>query len=467
MRNKIIGLDVDEGLLAAVELFKEKGKVSLVRYKVSANLKELSEDNFLKGKEVVISLPTQIFLFRSFLATPQLKSENKDRDIAAFLLRQNLPFKLEECFWNTFIFNNYINLIAVKKEGVEKYLRQIEELGFSCLEVTASFMALYNVFIYNYPEEQNSRFILLNIKNSSCDLLICDRLRIWVYPLAIGRRDFKDDKETAGRFSAEILRVFNSHSLQNPASGKVSGALYLSGGEFSQDFISYLKGILSELEILVFDPFKKIVLPGNFSTQQKQIVVNSAGCAIGYLNPALSFNINLIKERIKKELEHSRTKVFKKASSVLVIFILVYLFLLNAVSLKKLAAARTVYKNNQFLVSSMFGQAKTLIEEKEKLAELRDYLVQKLKQQKLYLKALAMISESKSDSLEIREFEGKVKDGTLLVNLSGKASTYEIINDFLANLKKNRDISEVKIAFSSSPAEEVKAITFKVRFEAQ
>lgn len=478
MRNKIIGIDIDEGSLAAVELVKEKGKISLSRYKVSVSLKELAEGDFLKGKEAVISLPTQIFLFRSFLVPPQLKSENKEKDIASFLLRQNLPFKLEECFWNTFIFNNYINLLAARKEGIEKYLKQIEELGLSCVGVTASFMALYNIFIYNYggrqdndrftsPLQAGAGFTLLNVKNSSCELFIYDKARIWVYPLAIGRRDFKDAKETAEKFSAEILRTFNSHSLQNPASGKVSGALYVSQGDFSEALISYLKGILSELEILVFEPFKKIGLPDTVPIQQKQLLVNSIGCALGYLNPAPSFNINLIKEKIKKESDFGRTKVFKKASFYFAIFILVYLFLLDAASFRRLLTAKSAYKNSQLLVSSVFGQAKTLKEEKEKLLRLNDYLGSKLKQQKLYIKTLAMISESKSDSLEIREFEGKAKDGALLVNLSGKASAYETINDFLANLKKNDDIRDVKIAFSSSHPTDEKAIAFKIRFETQ
>lgn len=468
MRNKIIGIDIDEGSLAAVELSKEKGKISLSRYKVSVSLKELAEDNFLKGKEAVISLPTQIFLFRSFLVPPQLKSENKEKDIASFLLRQNLPFKLEECFWNTFIFNNYINLLAARKEGIEKYLKQIEELGLSCAGVTASFMALYNIFIYNYGGRQdNDRFTLLNVKNSSCELFISDKARIWVYPLAIGRRDFKDAKETAEKFSAEILRTFNSHSLQNPASGKISGVLYVSQGDFSEALISYLKGVLGELEILVFEPFKKIGLPDAVPMQQKQLLVNGLGCALGYLDPISSFNINLIKEKIKKELDFGRTKVFKKASFYFAIFILACLFLLDAASFRRLLTAKSAYKNSQLLVSSVFGQAKTLKEEKEKLLRLNDYLSSKLKQQKLYIKTLAMISESKSDSLEIREFEGKAKDGALLVNLSGKASAYETINDFLANLKKNDDIREVKIAFSSSHPADEKAIAFKIRFETQ
>ncbi|MBI4972776.1 MAG: hypothetical protein HZC16_03040, partial [Candidatus Omnitrophica bacterium] len=213
---RIIGLDIDEGYIAATQLAKRFKQVALEKSAVFSDLKEIQNQPWLKGARVMINLPAQVVLLRTFHMSPALKTRYRQKDIKSFLERQNLPLKLEECFWDTFALNSNLNLVAARKEMVERYVAQVEQEGLHCQGVTVSSAAIYNVFIYNYPEKIKERIAILNIKSAASDLVIYDTRRIWVYPLAIGKKDIFTSPDSLSRFSTEVQRTFNAHYLQNP-----------------------------------------------------------------------------------------------------------------------------------------------------------------------------------------------------------------------------------------------------------
>lgn len=462
MSRRVMGLDIDEGCLVAAELVKKSKGIYLNRSFIRPNLKEFIKDAFFeKDTGVVINLPTQAVLFRSFqLSASFLKGKNKLKDITAFLGRQNLPFKLEDCYWDTFILNTYLNLIAAKKEVVDKYIAPLKEMALPVLGITVSQVALYNVFIYNYPKKVNERFALLNIRTSASDLLICESKRLWVYPLSIGGEDLKAAQDNPEKFSLEVQRIFNAHYLQNPlTTSGTHNRLYLSAGDTSL-VIPALKKILVDFEIPILEPLKNITLLPR-SIDNPQGLALSLGICLSYLGVAGCLNINLIRAKIKTENLNVGLTFLKKAASFLVILMVIFLLFLDINLFRGLKRRTLIYKNIRSQVSSLLPEVKVLKERKEKLQKSKDYLEKRLDQQKRYLKAMALISETKPAPLEIKEFSAELKEGKFLVFVSGSSPDYEGLNDFLTKLKQRKDIKEAKVVETQS----AKVIDFKLGFQ--
>jgi len=473
MKSRIIGLDIDEGSSIATELYlKEQGKAYLGVTKVVSDLKELSEDTSLKKSDIFISLPTQAVLFRTFHLAPSLvkgksKSRNKTKDHSAFLLHQNLPFKLEECFWDTFTFNTELNLIAVKKEVMERYISQIRDLGWRCVGAAPSFIALYNVFIYNFPEKD--RWAILNIKGSASDLIIYEDKRLWLYPLSMGKSYFQEDPQGLEKFSLEVQRIINNHYLQNPsASQKRTVSLNLCGQiDNFGSLVSSLRNALGEFEITALESLRQIGSAQKPAIENQRPMALSLGLALTYLKTGPCLNINLIRGKIKLEIISRWRDLLKKIFLAFGILVLALLLSLDVGLFNAFKKKTAVYKNIQFLNSSVLSQARVLKEEKTKLKKLQDYLGKRLEQQGLYLKAFAEISGGKPQYVEIQEVHAQAEEAKLSVSLSGTASAYEDVNIFLVNLKKNEDIKDAKISSSTFPSNDSKSITFQLHFEVE
>lgn len=463
LRN-IVNIDIDEDTFVATQLLKRKGQIYLNNYKIVSNLSNLKES---KECPVVITLPTQSLLFRGFLVNSTFLKDQRDQKKAtiAFLQRQNLPLKLDDCFWYTFRLNNHLNLVAAKKEIIERTLAQMSESGFDVVGLIPSFSALYNLFIHNYGIQE--RFLLLNMRNLSSDLLIYENKRIWVYPLSIGRRNFKGDLEGYNIFIQELNRTFNTHYLQNPSNIPKKNSLYLSGTTYSQEFLSSLKGTFSHYEIMILEPLKRIIPLEETLPNHPEIMGLSIGLGLTFLEVPNSLSINLLKEKIKKEKISSRLNLLKKTARYAGALIIFFLGLLNIKLFKDLLKQHSIFRTTNFEVSTLLPEAEVLKAQKQELQKTKDFLRQKLNQQSLYLKALAVVSESKSPFIEIKEFEAEAKEGKLEVFLSGVTFDYININEFLINLRKYKDISDVKVVASTFPDTEkvTGTVDFKLRFE--
>ena len=467
--NKIIGLDIDGAVVALTELVNRAGRIHLVRFKVFESLGELTQEASLKGEALIVNLPSQVVLMRSFRIPESLaKSRFKRKAQAEFLATQNLPFNLSDCYWDIFILHEYAHVVAVKKEALDKHLAEFKCACLSVTGVSVAHIALYNVFIYNYPEKIKENFMLLNLKRRSSDLLIHELERLWVYPLSMGRDDLKAGSATQEKFSQEIKRILSAHYLQNPVSGeRASSDFYLSGQDPALDLALFLKRALVDSEIKVFDCLRRISAR-NEARADSHMLSLSLGAALAYLKrQASSLNINLIQESITREQGRGRSSFFIKASVFFFIGLIVTLLFWNIKMWQNFSAQLAFLKNSRSQMAEILPEAKTLKAKQETLQNARDYLQNRLRQNSLYLEALAAITQSKPPVLRIKEFDAKITDNTAEVFLSADNPTYEGINSFVANLKNKPSVRDVKIMASTLPGakEENKVIDFKLRFE--
>ncbi|MCX5697575.1 MAG: PilN domain-containing protein [Candidatus Omnitrophica bacterium] len=473
-QKRIMSLDIDESFVVARELTKRGARISLGRHSTLSSLSELIKDPSLKFKDegVVINAPTQIVYFRSFAINPGLSKllklknrKSREKEISTFIARQNLPIKLEECYWTIFILNDNLNLVAARKEIIERHIAIVENLGLRVVGVIPSIVSLYNVFIYNYPKNKN-RFALLNIKSSASDMIIYEARHLWICPISVGSHTLRQDESAGEKFSLEIQRTLNSYYIQNNAREKSILPFYLSGQDLFSSLAFSLKKALGEVELIEFEPFKNVVFPKD-SKVNRQVSTLSLGLGITYFRMPQTINVNLLREKMLKAQHLNQVKLFKKISIPLMIISVLILGLVNINLIKDVKDQISLYKQSNLYVSKILPELKLLKSQKDKYQKPLDFLRGRLNRQILFLKALAAISEGRPKTAEIREFSAEVKDAKLQVLLSGTGPSYAEINEFLNNIRKNEEIKETKIIASSAAGGESSGgqINFKLRFE--
>jgi hypothetical protein len=470
---RIIGLDIDESSVVATQLSLRKGQVHLDKYAVVSSLKELAADPVYRGADVVVNLPSQMVLFRSFTLPPgALKTKNAKKEILAFLARQSLPFKLEDCYWSWFLAANHVHLVAARKDPADKYLRAVAEANMRVRGVCPSFMALFNLLLHTHPDKRKDRFTLLNIKTASSDLLIYEAERLWTYPLALGSKDLQEQKDAPQTFCAQVQRIFNSHYLQNrPSPGGVKQSFYVTGKGILESVCDALKGMLSDFEILPLDSLGGI----DTSMKEREYPLNqqamslSLGLGLSFLGVPHLLKMDLIEEKSRKIKLAAGLKFFKGAAFLSLAAVTIFALALDARLLKRVSAQAESLRQARSEVSSLIPQVKGLQEERERLDKMEGEVRAKAFRQPLYLDSLARLSEAKSAGVVLTEFDAEGKEGKVQVVVTGVAGKYEDINVFLAELKKKERIADVKVVSSTFPdgAGEATDIDFKLRFVMQ
>ncbi|MFA4889082.1 MAG: hypothetical protein WC628_05870 [Candidatus Omnitrophota bacterium] len=465
--NKIIGLDTDDANWVACELTRRGSSISAGKTVVCADIKEIVSDAVFRGTGVMINLPAQAILFRSFAVAPTfLSGKDRQKNILNFLTRQNLPFKLDDCYWDTFIAANNLNFIAVKNEVAQRYVTSAKEAGLDVLGVTASFVAQYNAIIHNYPDKVSGRFVALNIKSVASELLIYENRRISTYPLSIGFMDLKEAKVGIERFTQEIQGVFNAHYLHNPAPLQQQGqaAFYISGRELSQEFFLAMKNVLSTFEIIPLDPFKRTGAPA--LKAEKEAYALAVGLGVTYLNPPACLGINFIKAKVRQEQFSAQQLLAKKFSLYLLMGASACLVAMDIAGMFSLKTQVLNFQKNRFQISTVLPKVKELQQQREKLLAVDRSLQARIYLQGLHLKALAVVGKNRPKAIVIETFESQTKGRLVKVALSGHASEYEEINTILSALRKDKGLKEVKVVTPTlaSGEEAQKEIEFKLYF---
>ncbi|HZZ78550.1 MAG TPA: type IV pilus assembly protein PilM [Gemmataceae bacterium] len=221
------GIDLGQCALKAIRLEMKDGQVVATAFEYIEHPKILSQPdadpdelsrealnqflsrNKIKGDLIAISVPGQSGLAR-FVKLPPV-DEKKIADIVKFEAKQQIPFPLEEVVWDFQRLNKgdiidglaletEIGLFAMKRDMVNRAIRQFKDVGVEVHVVQMAPLALCNFVAYdklgkgtdNAGEDGDHECVVaLEIGTDNSNLVITDGGRIiWQRPIPIGGNHF-------------------------------------------------------------------------------------------------------------------------------------------------------------------------------------------------------------------------------------------------------------------------------------
>jgi hypothetical protein len=293
---------------------------------------------------------------------------------------------------------------------------------------------------------------------------------LWIYHLSLGSRDLQESADSPEKLSMEVQRLFNSHYLQNPpVSQNAPRPFYITGKGSLEPLAAILKKVLVDFEVSILTPLSSIeslAKSKDYSINQQAMSL-SLGLGLTYMDIPEGLKINLIEGKLRKAKQTLALYWMKSGFFLFMVLFASFVLFFDLKLAGRLKEQTLLFKKSQDLVTTVLPQAKLLIEDRGKLSKEKDFFMSRMNLQGLYLKSLALISETKPSGVTIKEFDAEVKEKGLSAVISGVAANYEDINLFLGELKKKEGVSEVKMVASTFPVAEaeVKDIDFKLRFE--
>jgi len=318
-----VGLNIGVSSIKMVQLRFTDEAVQLCSFNVAEN--QLDLESVLKKiiqtysiKRVNISVSGQQSVIR-YIEFPRMSLEELKQSLK-FEAQKHIPFPIAEVNMDASILRSdlpdnkmKVLLAAVRKESLSQRLKLLTGLELEVGIVDVDSLALMNAFEFNYAQEEDIKsktLALLNIGSATSNLNIMDR----GYPalsrdINIGGNNFIQkaaDSLGLDFKSAESIKTSQDKSQFEQAAQAIEPVLdklaqevrtsfdyyesrgvnsvekiFLSGGG---SLFNGVKDILADLigiEVVNWDPFKKIVLPENAEKEKLKTLSNQLAVAVG------------------------------------------------------------------------------------------------------------------------------------------------------------------------------------------
>ncbi|MFH1244876.1 MAG: pilus assembly protein PilM [Candidatus Omnitrophota bacterium] len=396
-------------------------------------------------------------------------------------------------------------LAAVKKDKLTGMRELIKESGLLPLSLEVGSLSLYNCLAFNQDYAEDKLNVAVNIGARATDMLVIEGGRFWMRSFAVGGDNFTEalsKKQNIDFAAAEKIKrgiAVNSadsqgvwDSILKDLQGEISRSLdyydfqrlqtsslpeegsavhsrkieqIILSGAASQ--MSGLDKFLSEAflcRVRVAEPFKVLKMDAELKkticASQKALFTQAVGLALRGIGASF-IDINLLKEHIKSAQTIRRKLVYDAGSIILTL----------SVILGVSAFMRQEYKAKSLRLERLKLQLNSLNMHQPQVRELYDKtvflsfqcnLLQNLAvNRSLWLEGLKEFTRILPANLWITDFSGTGSFDTAAgkyknaLQIEGRASTYDEVNDFVAKLKSSRIFTEVK-PVSSTFIEEAK-----------
>lgn len=160
---------------------------SLWREAVARSLAKISQDARFRGL-LAVALPGHLALTK-FIKTPAIDRSKRSK-VIQFEAAQNIPYPLEDVVWDHLLVSDdgvelEVVITAVKSEMMFGLCAAVNSVGRSVMHASASCIALYDAFRYNYPEVQENTLVM-DVGARSTHLLFIERGRFFSRTLPFG-----------------------------------------------------------------------------------------------------------------------------------------------------------------------------------------------------------------------------------------------------------------------------------------
>ena len=155
-----------------------------------------------KGAHVHVTIPSQS-VFSRFVKLPGTTPDDVT-SIIAFEAQQNVPFPIDDVIWDYQIMGGSrdnmwdVSLLAIKADSLSEVADAVTRGGLNPWNMEVATSALYNTFLYNYPEASGCS-LLIDMGSRTTNLIFCE-----------GKKMFSRSIPIAGNsISAAIAKEFN------------------------------------------------------------------------------------------------------------------------------------------------------------------------------------------------------------------------------------------------------------------
>ncbi len=479
-----IGLDIGTRFIKLVELQGSGDSIILNRFGIKEIPKDLKTDrekvisqlisqlfseNNIKARNVNISAGGQSVFVR-FVKLLQTKEE-KLKQTMKFEAQNQIPFPLAEVAWDWSLLDRDKKntrkavIVAIKKNLVEGMVSRLKAIKLSTNLIDVSPITIYNCMAFNGDYDEAKLGAILDIGAKTANLVVFKKGNIWIRSFPIAGDRIEEAKEQGmEELIGEIERSIEYYFMQSGE--EVQGEkrldeLILTGGGSAIEGIEATLGIRFNVKPRVMDPFRKLrVSKDAFSSIQSGAAKNQLSIAVGLAlrdMTGLRIELNFLKEMISESHILTQKNVYSRLSIAMAALIVVSfsVFMRQDYSVKRMKLRKV--DEMLGIYSTYEPKIKELQDAEDILKGKIDILYQAVDSRAIWLDCYRVISEILPREVWITDSSGIVsleKTGLARLDLSGRALSYQAVNNFVSALKSAPIFTDVKPIASSIDADE-------------
>ena len=380
-KSMIVGLDILETSFPQYLILKKSGKeLTLFDCGRIFDCNEAFLPIQKNAKSIAVAIPRDKLILRIFhinyTQTQSLMEKVLDK------AQHSIPFKLSDVLWRDCVIHKQrgkatVLFVAVERRLVAKYQRDLAKIGFKEVLLTASTLAYFNSFLYNYIDKlEDQHYLLLDLGMRQLEICVVSngglvftrslnlgaeyviRLIAEAMDLDFGtaqsilfaQKNIKDlGRDDMDEKLREVFHLWTTRFIKEVEMAsrffvtkynKNITKLVLSGCSFDLNYnLEYFLEILKthfEKDVEILDPLSKVVLDEHASFNMERVKGNALSIPMGlalHFTKHIHYDISFT-SKAQRRRDQFENQYFRPFAALLIVLFLLG-FLLNTSSVNK------------------------------------------------------------------------------------------------------------------------------------